>query len=139
MSSTLMRNAYKCRFFLSISQHSLQFCIILNSSQYMIILFVLFLLQFSLACACLAVNGEQKDQLAEHGWANSANYTRADVQGEFDCCGFRDVNLPPNERLGHPICLNVSWLSLFFFFGGIVGPLPPFPCSFCGCWMQTLS
>ncbi|KAK3757020.1 hypothetical protein RRG08_041796 [Elysia crispata] len=75
---------------------------------YMIILFVLFLLQFSLACACLAVNGEQKDQLAEHGWANSANYTRADVQGEFDCCGFRDVNLPPNERLGHPICLNTS-------------------------------
>ncbi|GFN76004.1 cyclin-dependent kinase 4 [Plakobranchus ocellatus] len=74
----------------------------------MIILFVLFLLQFSLACACLAVNGEQKDQLAEHGWAASSNYTRADVQSQFDCCGFRDVNLPPKERLGHPNCLNSS-------------------------------
>lgn len=34
-------------------------------SQYMLILFLLFLIQFSIACACLAVNTKQQEQLAE--------------------------------------------------------------------------
>lgn len=33
--------------------------------QYMLILFLLFLIQFSIACACLAVNTKQQEQLAE--------------------------------------------------------------------------
>uniref|UniRef100_A0A0B6Z3X8 Tetraspanin n=1 Tax=Arion vulgaris TaxID=1028688 RepID=A0A0B6Z3X8_9EUPU len=71
---------------------------------YMIILFILFLLQFSLACACLAVNSEQKDSLAEHGWMMSSNLTRSEVQAQFDCCGFKLSNLPQNDPLGHPQC-----------------------------------
>lgn len=31
----------------------------------MLILFLLFLIQFSIACACLAVNTKQQEQLAE--------------------------------------------------------------------------
>lgn len=31
----------------------------------MLILFLLFLIQFSIACACLAVNAKQQEQLAE--------------------------------------------------------------------------
>lgn len=71
---------------------------------YMIILFLLFLLQFALACACLAVNPDQKDQLAKEGWRFASNGTRSDVQRTFNCCGFEDQNLPDNESLGHPIC-----------------------------------
>ena len=84
--------------------------------QYMIILFLLFLLQFALACACLAVNAEQKDALAEQGWRLASNETRSDVQRQFNCCGFKDPNLAFNETLGHPPCITVSstgpWLSL---------------------------
>lgn len=37
----------------------------LNKFQYMVILFMLFLVQFSVACACLAVNKEQQRNLAK--------------------------------------------------------------------------
>ncbi|BFZ22248.1 hypothetical protein BsWGS_25287 [Bradybaena similaris] len=71
---------------------------------YMIILFILFLLQFSLACACLAVNADQKDALAEQGWRMSSNMTRSEVQSQFNCCGFKQTNLPLGDPLGHPDC-----------------------------------
>ena len=83
----------------------------LTSSQYMIILFLLFLLQFALACACLAVNYEQKDKLAEQGWRMASDNTRNDVQRQFDCCGFSDSHFAANESLGHPACNKVD--SLF--------------------------
>lgn len=36
--------------------------------QYMVILFMLFLIQFSVACACLAVNPDQQEKLAQQVW-----------------------------------------------------------------------
>lgn len=54
----------------------------------MVILFLLFLIQFSVACACLGVNSEQQDQLAEQGWGRVDNATRAKVQETFTCCQF---------------------------------------------------
>ncbi|XP_076455544.1 tetraspanin-13-like isoform X1 [Babylonia areolata] len=75
---------------------------------YMIILFLLFLLQFALACACLAVNADQKDALAEQGWKLASDETRNDVQRQFDCCGFQNRNLPSNQSLGHPKCQGVA-------------------------------
>ncbi|XP_059154703.1 tetraspanin-13-like isoform X2 [Physella acuta] len=71
---------------------------------YMIILFVLFLLQFALACACLAVNAEQKDSLARQGWQMSEPMTKDDVQHQFNCCGFEEQNLNVSNPLGHPPC-----------------------------------
>ncbi|CAL1545008.1 unnamed protein product [Lymnaea stagnalis] len=71
---------------------------------YMIILFVLFLLQFALACACLAVNAEQKDSLARQGWQMSSVMTKEDVQHQFDCCGFEEPFLGESDPLGHPPC-----------------------------------
>lgn len=55
---------------------------------YMLILFLLFLVQFSVACACLAFNSEQQQQLAEQGWNNVESDTKQKVQKTFDCCGF---------------------------------------------------
>ncbi|ESO93485.1 hypothetical protein LOTGIDRAFT_119219 [Lottia gigantea] len=70
---------------------------------YMIILFLLFLLQFSLACACLAVNPDQKDDLAERGWKYASNATRTNVQDNFNCCGFKQHHVPLNHPpCGHP-------------------------------------
>lgn len=45
----------------------------LTFSQYMVILFLLFLVQFSVACACLAVNSEQQEILAQQVMVKS-NY-----------------------------------------------------------------
>lgn len=63
----------------------------------MVILFLLFLIQFSVACACLGVNSEQQDQLAEQGWERVDNNTRSKVQEAFTCCKFDgkvDLNYP---------------------------------------------
>lgn len=55
---------------------------------YMLILFLLFLVQFSVACACLAVNMDQQRQLAEQGWNRVDKELQIKVQKVFGCCGF---------------------------------------------------
>ncbi|XP_047100395.1 tetraspanin-13 isoform X1 [Schistocerca piceifrons] len=56
---------------------------------YMLILFLLFLVQFSVACACLAVNQEQQQHLAKQGWNKIENTTtQMDLETVFKCCGF---------------------------------------------------
>ncbi|KAJ8974796.1 hypothetical protein NQ317_007636 [Molorchus minor] len=72
---------------------------------YMVILFLLFLIQFSVACACLGVNGEQQDQLAEQGWMRVDNGTRAKVQEVFRCCGI-DPKLDADYP--HPSCESIT-------------------------------
>ena len=88
--------------------------------QYMIILFLLFLIQFSLACACLAMNDDQKDALATRGWKYASNKTRYDVQSIFNCCGLTRPDLPVTHTMGHPPCAGVSIyiyiISILFFF-----------------------
>ncbi|XP_068180568.1 tetraspanin-13-like [Antennarius striatus] len=58
---------------------------------YMIILFVVFILQFSVSCACLAVNKDQQNHLLEIGW-NKSNETQRDVEKTLNCCGFSYVD-----------------------------------------------
>ncbi|XP_055381052.1 tetraspanin-13 [Condylostylus longicornis] len=58
---------------------------------YMIILFMLFLIQFSIACSCLAVNSDQQKQLAEEGWNRVPDSIKKDVQETFNCCGFNQT------------------------------------------------
>ena len=65
----------------------------------MIILFLLFLIQFSIACSCLAVNSEQQRGFAENGWSISSNETKDKVQNEFLCCGFNS-----SSTSDHPSC-----------------------------------
>jgi len=78
--------------------------------QYMVVLFILFVIQFAIACACLAVNSDTQvnckylfssiihvktfslqKTLAEAGWTNADNATIADVQKAFQCCGFHNT------------------------------------------------
>uniref|UniRef100_H3C9C6 Tetraspanin 13a n=1 Tax=Tetraodon nigroviridis TaxID=99883 RepID=H3C9C6_TETNG len=54
---------------------------------YMSILFVVFVLQFSVSCACLALNRGQQNHLLEVGW-NKSEATQEDVEKTLNCCGF---------------------------------------------------
>ncbi|XP_060525900.1 tetraspanin-31-A isoform X2 [Cylas formicarius] len=72
---------------------------------YMLILFLLFLIQFSVACACLGVNQSQQEQLAEQGWVRVKNTTKENVQKTFMCCGF---DKQVDEVVWHPPCDEVE-------------------------------
>jgi len=74
---------------------------------YMVILFVLFIIQFSIACACLAVSETTQRQLAEQGWKSVGNATKDVVQNQFECCGYNSVNVNVTDPLGHPSCSGV--------------------------------
>lgn len=70
---------------------------------YMIILFMLFLIQFSIACSCLAVNQSQQREFAEQGWSLAPIDIKQQVQDEFICCGFNSTVTDD-----HPSCENVN-------------------------------
>lgn len=70
----------------------------------MIILFMLFLIQFSIASSCLAVNSDQQQQFAEQGWMTVPKELRQQVQDSLRCCGFNATGpstaaavAPPDE------------------------------------------
>lgn len=80
--------------------------------QYMIILFLLFLVQFALACACLAVSSSQQHQILHLGWSRASPQLKQDMQEHFDCCGFDNetaaLEIDEDESMGHPSCEKVS-------------------------------
>ncbi|KAJ3609033.1 hypothetical protein NHX12_023560 [Muraenolepis orangiensis] len=59
---------------------------------YMIVLFMVFIVQFSVSSACLAINKEQQERLLEVGWNNSQS-TQGDVEKSLNCCGFQQVEV----------------------------------------------
>ncbi|XP_013136902.1 PREDICTED: tetraspanin-13 isoform X2 [Papilio polytes] len=71
---------------------------------YMVILFLLFLVQFSVACACLAVNSDQQEMLAQQGWNKVNMDVKEQVQERFKCCGFQDRHIPANGTADYPSC-----------------------------------
>ncbi|XP_019960515.1 tetraspanin-13a [Paralichthys olivaceus] len=52
---------------------------------YMMILFIVFVVQFAVSCACLALNTDQQNRLLEVGW-NKSEATRLDVEKTLNCC-----------------------------------------------------
>lgn len=77
---------------------------------YMIVLFILFLLQFGFACACLAVTDSQQTKLLRTGWENADNETKNKAQTSFGCCGFDTETQGYNvtQPMGHPSCVEVE-------------------------------
>ncbi|CAD6241200.1 GSCOCG00012611001-RA-CDS, partial [Cotesia congregata] len=76
---------------------------------YMLILFLLFLVQFSIACACLAVNAKQQEQLAEQGWKRVGMELKSKVQTNFNCCGFNGTDIIDiDPKMDHPSCEAVT-------------------------------
>jgi tetraspanin-13/31 len=72
---------------------------------YMVILFFVFLIQFSVACACLAVSKESQIEVAKQGWQNLPNTSQRDIQVGMECCGFTDFNST------HPPCNMIVSIS----------------------------
>ncbi|XP_077382667.1 tetraspanin-13-like [Festucalex cinctus] len=58
---------------------------------YMIVLSLVFVVQLSVSCACLALNEDQRNHLLEVGW-NKSESTRTDVEKTLNCCGFSHVD-----------------------------------------------
>ncbi|XP_026229077.1 tetraspanin-13a [Anabas testudineus] len=71
---------------------------------YMIILFLVFVLQFSVSCACLALNKDQQNHLLEVGW-NKSEVTQHDIEKTLNCCGFSSFS---NSTVCAASCFNES-------------------------------
>ncbi|KAG5194371.1 hypothetical protein JEQ12_013168 [Ovis aries] len=95
---------------------------------YMIILLLVFIVQFSVSCACLALNQEQQAQLLEVGWNNTAS-ARNDIQRNLNCCGASCVKsshpcspcAPIIGRYAGEVLRFVGGIGLFFSFTEILG------------------
>jgi tetraspanin-13/31 len=70
----------------------------------MVILFILFVVQFSIACACLAIGNDQQKELAERGWDNASKGNQQRAQIFFNCCGFTHKQF----KLNNTDCPKVS-------------------------------
>lgn len=78
---------------------------------YMIILFLLFVVQFAVACACLALTDGQQEALYRSGWANANKELKLKTQGFFQCCGSvkgMQDNVTEECGLGHPSCAQMQ-------------------------------
>lgn len=71
---------------------------------YMIILFCLFIVQFAIACSCLAVSKHQQQLFAEEAWDTIGDDVKTEIQTQFNCCGFNS-SLPADD---HPSCVDVN-------------------------------
>ncbi|XP_051949530.1 tetraspanin-13b [Xyrauchen texanus] len=105
---------------------------------YMIILSLVFVVQFSVSSACLAINEDQQNHLLEVGWNNSLT-TQRDVEKTLNCCGFShmDINGSCNAPCFHyntcttcaakiqehagEVLRFVGGIGLFFSFTEILG------------------
>lgn len=83
---------------------------------YMLALILLFVVQFSVACACLALNKNHLESLFVQTWNKSANdYSRKSMlQNTYSCCGANKegqkvLMLYGNEtEIAHPPCMNIT-------------------------------
>jgi len=60
---------------------------------YMMILFVIFVIQFSVACACIGVNLEQEKKMSSTAWTYAENNEIElihQAQKLFQCCGYNE-------------------------------------------------
>jgi len=58
---------------------------------YMVVLFSIFVIQFSVACACLAASTEDELNLTERAWNKTPSEERQNVEEKLDCCGFNNI------------------------------------------------
>lgn len=76
---------------------------------------MLFVAQFSIACACLVFNKDQQHKLAYEGWHSASMSLRNETQIYFDCCGFENASLPHGDPMEQPSCSYVCCIVLFHY------------------------
>jgi len=67
---------------------------------YMVILFLIFFIQFAIACACLALSDDQKKKIISSGWGKVSADTKERCQTTLNCCGLDNVD----DLKSHPAC-----------------------------------
>jgi len=84
--------------------------------QYIVVLFLLFVVQFIVACACLAIGPSQQKSLFRTGW-REAERLRGEMQAKFDCCGAfpEDQTNVSGSGLPHPPCNSTSVCICWMF------------------------
>lgn len=78
---------------------------------YMVILFLTFVAQFSIACVLLASNPEKQEEMAEANWCASSSEERQKTQEKLDCCGFYDSDLKSSFHCPNVHCCQLSSLQ----------------------------
>jgi len=77
---------------------------------YMVVLFLIFLIQFSCSCAALAINEEDEKILIKKAWTTSQDHSSSlVVQAEqtFDCCG---LGIDENDKVyTEPTEKDMKW------------------------------
>lgn len=63
-------------------------CIFNLTRQYMVLLGILFLVQFSISVAALAVGNNQYDSTAASGWCKLKDSDKNDLQKDLSCFGY---------------------------------------------------
>lgn len=72
----------------------------------MVILFLLFIIQFSLAVALLAITQDTQKEIARKGWDTSSNETRIEFMHAATCCGF------DTWKASDPFCVSSVLMTL---------------------------
>lgn len=114
---------------------------------YMIVLFLIFLIQFSVSVAALSVKDEDQKTIIQAAWNNAANSTKFDAEKAFHCCGLNNFTegvecskIPDckGTPMGCPTCMQriqdktqaafsvAGGLGLFFSFTEFVGGIIAF-------------
>jgi len=94
----------------------------------MLILFLLFLIQFSIACACLAVNTKQQEQLAEqvilclkqrnvlhHSEIYKIKYIERIAESDCLAIGRSDFNSQPRPAVSPFLTLTIEYIHSLSF------------------------
>ncbi|XP_048379398.1 tetraspanin-31 [Stegostoma tigrinum] len=75
---------------------------------YMVILFLVFLIQFGVSCSCLALNRSQQEHLLKLTWNRMSNATKQDLEHQLNCCGFmNDTENIASYLTDHLLCKEV--------------------------------
>lgn len=64
---------------------------------YMVVLFSIFVIQFSVACSCLAVGEEDEIQILSKAWKVADINAKKDWDKTFKCCGFKGLDITEDE------------------------------------------
>jgi len=107
---------------------------------YMVVLFCIFIIQFSVSCAAVGINEEDEKTILIQGWNKADNTTKFDAESIFNCCGLTNQTTEgvrcdelPCHKDGCSTCMDTiqekinsafnaaGGLGLFFSFTELIG------------------
>jgi len=113
---------------------------------YMCVLFLIFIIQFSVSCAALGINEKDERELLQAGWNTSDNNTKFDAEKIFNCCGLNNITegiscekLPCSQGTStcDPCMAKITEkIDTAFDAAGVVGLLFSFT-EFIGIWLAA--